>query len=195
MQPVSECDWENINISAEWLESGALLSQISIVYPNQELEISSRQGLIRIRVLPESFVVPEPLWPDDPESSPNCLRLVQDTEIIVKPIPATGGSRSATLKIVDVLQDFPVSLQELAKQRGIPLCGVPSRTCLIHPRTYRSLCSIGNLTKDCKYAEIRNSRRGGTNSTVRVLVSESVSEGDIGELFVKLLVYRSTLNQ
>lgn len=83
VEPMSTEDWELLEMNAEDLEAGALLNQVSIVYPGQTLLIKVNNVSLNIQILKERFTAQS--CSRDEEFQ--CLRLVANTEIIVKPKP------------------------------------------------------------------------------------------------------------
>lgn len=101
LEPLSANDWELLEIHADELESGSLLSQVCVIYPNQRLPIRlGRYGDIAwVKVLAIGF---ERLGLDIESDSDSefsydgfndlseklchdCLRLVANTEIVIAP--------------------------------------------------------------------------------------------------------------
>lgn len=74
LEPLTTNDWELIEVYAGQLEAGLLLSQVSIVYPNQTLSLKLGTDIVHLRVLEKGF-------------SLNCLHLVADSEVIIAPKP------------------------------------------------------------------------------------------------------------
>jgi len=55
IEPLTVSDWELIEINSEFLEDGGLLSQVSVVYPNQILRLMLSPDFVNVRVLPSGF--------------------------------------------------------------------------------------------------------------------------------------------
>ena len=101
LEPISANDWELLEIHEDQLESGSLLSQVCVIYPNQRLPIRlGRYGDVAwVKVLDSSFERPglDAESESDSESSfdgfnhfnekllHECLRLVANTEVVVVP--------------------------------------------------------------------------------------------------------------
>ena len=101
LEPISANDWELLEIHADELESGSLLSQVCVIYPNQRLPIRlGRYGDVAwVKVLGSSFEKSgvDAESESDSESSfegfnhfnekllHECLRLVANTEVVVVP--------------------------------------------------------------------------------------------------------------
>lgn len=115
LEPLSAKDWELLEIHADELESGSLLSQVCVIYPNQKLPIRlGRYGDIAwVKVLGIGFDrsghhagsesdsecssdrfsnVDENVWHE-------CLRLVANTEIVVVPKLRADDSPERSLPI------------------------------------------------------------------------------------------------
>ena len=101
LEPLSAKDWELLEIHADELESGSLLSQVCVIYPNQRLPIRlGRYGDIAwVKVLgigfdrsghhagseSDSEISSDEFNNLDENVWHECLRLVVNTEIVVVP--------------------------------------------------------------------------------------------------------------
>lgn len=106
VEPLSFKDWELLEVYCASVKEGGLLSQVSVVYLNQNLTVRINEfDRVKIRVKEITAEVSlnaedktHPFWPDfssdDNDSSKylklmntyrKCLLLIQDTEIIVEP--------------------------------------------------------------------------------------------------------------
>jgi len=133
VDPLATEDWELLETSSDFLESGGLLQQVSVVYPNEILQLyMSDTGcdIVRVRVMPSNFRTASCVgdnddssfssssseegayqdYDDDTNESINndqcCLRLVADTEVIIAPKPRR--SHSKTPNDLDVSQPLRV---------------------------------------------------------------------------------------
>ena len=118
LEPLSAKDWELLEIHADELESGSLLSQVCVISPNQKLPIRlGRYGDIAwVKVLDIGFDrsghhagsesdsefssdgfnnLDENVWHE-------CLRLVANTEIVVVPKLRADDSPEQTLPICNL---------------------------------------------------------------------------------------------
>jgi hypothetical protein len=97
VEPISTDDWELLEMNAEDIEAGALLNQISIVYPGQKLNITVNNISFNIQILKLGFISQNARDEED-----ECLRLVASTEIIVTPKPRgwDNQARSKTVRVV-----------------------------------------------------------------------------------------------
>lgn len=192
------------------LESGSLLQQVCIAYPNQILKLwVNGEDFARVRVLPESFVQQENnsnLWPNNNEikddNSNKCLRLMSNTQVVVTPrprktIPSTQVL--SKLKLVPCLEDYVRSdamMQlENISNRSIKSISLPPGTAAIHPNTILQLpdfvcleqVSIARVclwySSDSLPSDSKKvTDKSHQNSTfVRILVSNEVPEKQIGE--------------
>lgn len=82
VEPMFTDDWELLEMNAQDLEAGVLLKQVSIVYPGQKLFIKVNNVSFNIQILKERFTSNSLV-----HGGSDCLRLVANTELIVKPKP------------------------------------------------------------------------------------------------------------
>ena len=106
VEPATVNDWELLEIYSTFVEDGGLLSQISVVYPNQNLtikigeldKVNIRVKEIKARVSWNQEIAALSVWPttssDDIDlssfslerySPPQCVLLIEDTEMVVEP--------------------------------------------------------------------------------------------------------------
>jgi hypothetical protein len=154
VEPMTVDDWELLQVHAEELERGALLHQVSVVYPNQQLSLRLQRDTIEV-VVKEILTLKDEdsIWPstaedgDDEVSSraaPPCVLLVQDTELIVspKPRPKLDNNWSAPLRLVPCQGDWSSSMLELPKQLSLAKqCDqhvIPPGCILVHPECWNS---------------------------------------------------------
>jgi hypothetical protein len=111
MEPLTVEDWELLESCPEELEQGGLLRQVSVVYPNQMVQFKIHGSVVRLKV---TSVVQDDNdseydgWPDASSdettstthpSSPPCVLLVQDTEVIIAPKPRQQMLPPKTLQL------------------------------------------------------------------------------------------------
>jgi hypothetical protein len=105
MEPLTTKDWELLEVYSEDMERGELLSQVSVVYPNQKLSFSVGNNGDKVKILVKdvqtvSSLSDDSIWPDvvtsdgctfDSDeltsSTPSCVLLVQNTKVVVVPKP------------------------------------------------------------------------------------------------------------
>jgi hypothetical protein len=133
LEPLSANDWELLEIHANDLESGSLLSQVCVIYPNQRLPIRlGRYGDIAwVKVLGLGFERPGFDAESDSSSSSGwvnnsneklrheCLRLVANIEIVVVPkLRADGSTKRSCLPTCNLCvfpsnKDYSSEMKEL----------------------------------------------------------------------------------
>lgn len=102
LQPLSSADYDLIEASANWFESSALLSQVSVVYEGQELTLTDDFfNTIRVRVKLEDTATRPQLWPTTASSSGTCTRLVADTRVVVEKPPSVAARKYRVLSLYD----------------------------------------------------------------------------------------------
>jgi hypothetical protein len=141
VEPATVEDWELLDIYSNLIEEGGLLSQVSVIYPNQHLAIRI-DGIDRVkirvkevttRVFSNQYVV-HPIWPDiSPDGSsfskrslektllPRCVLLIQDTEIIVEPKTRRRRKNNLWLdrfRLIPSDVDWGASFEKLSKTTG-----------------------------------------------------------------------------
>jgi len=121
VDPLTTEDWELLETSSEFLESGGLLQQVSVVYPHEKLQLyvgSHGYDTVHVSVKPSNFLSSssttvcnynssstssssseeESDEDDDDTLVTNnqrcCLRLVADTEVIITPKPRSEKQRT-----------------------------------------------------------------------------------------------------
>jgi hypothetical protein len=154
VEPVTVDDWELLQVHAEELESGALLHQISLIYPNQRLSLRLQRDRIQV-VVKEILTLQDEdsIWPSTAEdandeassqAAPPCVLLVQDTELIVspKPRPKLNNDWSAPLRLVPCQEDLSSSMLELQKQlllaKQCDQLVIPPGCVLVHPECWNT---------------------------------------------------------
>ena len=136
VQPLTSADWELLETRAEFLEEGALLQQVSIVYAGQLIPLwVGAKDVAWIRVLPDNFEgTQDSVWPElDAAASQGsclslsattctgCLRLVRDTRICVAPKPRRPkepSSMSPPLRVYTTQDDYCMPMLRLAESFG-----------------------------------------------------------------------------
>jgi hypothetical protein len=156
IEPLTIEGWELLEVFAQQLEEGALLKQVSIVSPRQEFSLKLGNDLVGIRVLEDGFC-------HDGKAETckdSCLRLVDDTEVVVTPRPrASNGAdkdvvyeESGPIRVLPNHADFSPAMKQLYKlfESGSCLDDLlpcpPMFTALMHPD---SLSSVQGWDSTC----------------------------------------------
>jgi hypothetical protein len=203
VEPLSVDDWALLQANADWLEQGGLLQQVSLVYPGQILTLcAGGRDLVRVRVASTNFDPKQSLWPGDDDdtgvsSSPKCLRLVADTQVIVAPKTKAGEQtrETAKLTVVPAINDYSESILELADLLGVSLTDAAPCCAVVHPATLsralgssdtsQSAFAIVNVVNDDNTESSADTSR---TAIVRVSASEHVSEDSIGKFLPSFVV-------
>lgn len=128
VEPATVEDWELIEIYSNLMEEGGLLSQVSVIYPDQHLTLCV-DGMDRVNIRINQVTTrnssnpgddENPIWPEislnssdfsigsgTKNSSPQCVLLVQDTEMIVEP---KTRPRKKMISWLDPLRVIPSDL-------------------------------------------------------------------------------------
>ena len=133
VEPLTSGDWELLETRADFLEDGALLQQVSIVYAEQHIPLwVGAKDVAWIRVLPCNFIgePKDSVWPETSDDASQrkassaadkaCLRLVQDTQICVTPKPRRKKEAllSPPLRVYTTKSDYSTPMLELAASFG-----------------------------------------------------------------------------
>lgn len=134
VEPLTVEDWEMLEVHAGWLENGGLLSQITVVYPNQVLRLVINGGTdtATIRVVKTGDSTWEPCA---------CGRLVAKTEIHVQPKPRHASRASVSLRLLPCSDDYSLNMIKLAERENITLPVVAPSLMAVHPSTLGMLDS------------------------------------------------------
>jgi hypothetical protein len=142
VEPLTVEDWELLETRAEFLEDGAMLRQVTVVYSEEKLRLwVGGKDLAWVRVLPENFSTQDNVWPDLDFSgslcSPSsCLRLVADTRVCVVPKPKRSRPRaSPPLRVYPTMDDYSEPMNGLALSIDKKQVRTSPGTALIHPDT------------------------------------------------------------
>jgi hypothetical protein len=194
VQPVSGHDWRLLQRHADWLETGGLLAQISLVFPNQVMVLSLPGGdTARVRILSVTSDTAASLWPQAEDSMditqyPPCRRIVAETEVVLLPkiddAEALGTIEEYWLHPAQ--QDYGTAMRQLHMQlkTARPLVACPPGTVVL-PQTD---AGWNDGSRPC-YARV--SAVGGTDNTgdtddflsshvVRIVCSDEVEKNRIG---------------
>lgn len=146
VEPVSTSDWEMIEIHSRDLEANDLLNQVSIVYPDQILHINVNNICLQIKVVNRSFEGKHEI-----EGNLECLRLVADTELFVKPKPRYSTRsletkedlfKCKTIRVLPSMEDFSDAMNQFISLLVESDCNTqighlcpPALSIIIHPST------------------------------------------------------------
>lgn len=125
LEPLSTQDWELIEVFADKLEAGLLLSQISIVYPNQIVPLFVGSDIAYLRVLETSSFTSKDEEDDNKRLVDHkCLRLIAESEVIISPKPRKSKNKeiinsaksytpSTPLRVQPTEEDYSVDMKRL----------------------------------------------------------------------------------
>lgn len=197
VEPLSVDDWVLLQANADWLEEGGLLQQVSLVYPDQILTLcAGGRDVVRVRVASTNFGPKQSLWPGDDDdmgvsSTPKCLRLVADTQVIVAPKTKAGEQTrdTAKLTIVPAINDYSKAILELAGLLSVSLTDAAQCCAVVHPATFSRALGPWD-TSQYAFAivsvvdddDTESSAETSRTAIVQVSASEHVSEDSIGKL-------------
>jgi len=198
VEPATVEDWELLEIYGDFMEGGGLLSQVSMVYPNQSLTVRVGGGMDRVQIRVTEVTsasslslgndVPS-IWPDISSASSSsssrsgevgedntnllCVLLVQDTEVIVapktRPIKKTIPWLSP-LRLIPSDTDWGASFEKLSKLTEREDFHVEPGCVLVHSDQWPS---------DSKWAQIKtNDPTSNQMRVVRVTTSPRIPRHD-----------------
>jgi len=166
MEPLTTKDWEMLELYADFLESGSLLSQVSLVYPGQVISLlvgGEGKDIARVRV-----------------QDSTCRRLVANTEIVIVPKPrAAPPSPSPPLRLVGTADDWSDAMKALGR---VTLLNVSPGSMMIHPKTLESqVPGWARCNPPAQHAVVwRADRATGPCTVVSIEVSDCIPEGAVG---------------
>jgi hypothetical protein len=206
VEPLSVDDWALLQANADWLEQGGLLQQVSLVYPGQILTLcAGGRDVVRVRVVATNFGPKQSLWPGDDDdtgvsSTPKCLRLVADTQVIVAPKTKAGEQTGAAAKltVVPAINDYSESILELAGLLGVSMTDAAPCCAVVHPATFFRALGLSE-TSQSAFAIVTVVNDNDTESSadtsrtaiVQVSTSEHVFEDSIGKLILPCVTHPS----
>lgn len=140
VEPSTTADWELLETRAAFLEDGALLQQVSIVYAGQVIPLwVGFKDVAWIRILSVNFEREDSVWPEldagpgCQSTATECLRLVRDTRISVAPKPRLHTSQSSPpLRVYTTQNDYGTPMLNLAESMGKRQVSTTPGTVLIH---------------------------------------------------------------
>lgn len=148
VEPLTTEDWELLESHAQFLEEGALLQQISVVYAEQKVPLwVGGKDFAWVKVLRDNFDEKDAVWPDVVGSHEShggcegCLRLVADTRICVAPKPKVGREPQICppLRVYPTSQDYSRPMIELGEAMQKGQVSLSPGTALIHPDTLNTI--------------------------------------------------------
>lgn len=158
-----------LELSAGFLESGSLLSQVSLVYPGQVLTLRlGGSDTASLRVLGDDGA---------------CRRLLADTEIIITPKPRPKPpAPSPPLRLAGTSNDWSKPLKSLARQHGVLLQTVSPGCMMIHPKTLRDRIPGWSDSGDQPQHAVvwRADDEAGLDTFVTIRSSENIPEDVVG---------------
>lgn len=146
VEPLTCDDWELLETAAEFLEDGALLQQVSVLYSNQILPLwVGRKDVAWIRVLPDSFGQRTSVWPSGDNEPDDCCRLVRDTRVVVAPKTRrkNGPLSSPLLRVFPTRQDYSVATNKLAEWLGKMQVSLTPGTVVLNQATRHQIQGLG----------------------------------------------------
>lgn len=166
LEPCKTSDWEMVEIFAQELESGLLLQQVSIVYPDQILPLYIGSDYVYLRVLEQGF------GNNNENGKVECLRLVTSSQIIISPKPRNKTEKqleypvSIPLRIQPTVADFSMDMKKFfdafqpvgsktpscTKMSSMIIHSPPLLCVWVHPKTLQKLPG---------WKEINSSNNGG----------------------------------
>ena len=144
VEPLSIEDWDLLETRAEFLEEGALLRQVSVVYANQKLPLwVGGKDIAWVNVLLENFSSDQGnsgAWPQDNSFASEkmaCLRLVANTRFCVIPKTKEESREKASppFRVYPTTHDYAKPMIKLAESLGSMQVSTTPNTALIHPDT------------------------------------------------------------
>jgi Peroxisome biogenesis factor 1, N-terminal len=164
VDPLTCEDWELLETRAQFLEDGALLQQVTVVYSEQILPLwVGKQDVAWIRVLPENFTTEKVSgWPSSDEGeSEECIRLVRDTRVIVRPKTRREGEPLSypCLRVFPTRQDYSTPANKLAESLGKKQVSTSPGTVVLHPEMRLQIPGLG-LDDSSAVVVVRNSGMG-----------------------------------
>ena len=188
MEPLTVDDWELLERFAERLEGGALLQQVSVVYPGQVLALQVQKGVVAsVKVLPNTFEPSEQsIWPEEGQDSAlaslPCVRLVADTQVVISPKPHVTP-KAPILRAVPCGEDYSKAMHDLALgDPKLPLVSVQQCTVAVHPKTLESIPGILAGEENIGLLRQDGSEDDSRWAVARIVSSQLIAEDAIGRL-------------
>ncbi len=184
-------DWELLEVYSNLMEEGGLLNQVSVTYPGQHISIRVG-GIDRVNVRVKEISTRDPgddtntIWPDmstygsdssehskTTNTSPQCVLLIQDTEMIVEPKARPRKNVSAWLDPFQLIPsdlEWGSSLKKLSSLSGRGSLHVDPGC--VHVRTEQ-------WQFETEWAQIRSEDSKKTR-VVRVMTSSRIPRNNAG---------------
>ena len=200
VEPATVEDWELLDIYSNLIEEGGLLSQVSVIYPTQHLAIRI-DGVDRVKIRVSEVTTREcsnpendvhQIWPDfssdgsnfsnrpkEKKLLPQCVLLIQDTEIIVE--PKTRLTRKNTpwldpLRLIPSDADWGASFEKLSKTTGRDSFHVEPGCVLVEAEQWPF---------ESEWAQIRSDNPNQMR-IVRVMTSSRIPRNNAGTLIASI---------
>ena len=194
LDPLTSRDWEILQHYADELESGELLQQISLVYPDQLVTLQVRGEVARVRVIPNHTWSETQLWPKQDQATNQqypCLRLVADTEVIIQPKLEKQRQKSKQLLwLAPCLADYNEAMQQLGESVGqtAKLISLNPYSVAVHPMTLSQTQRWSDVDSRDRLAVIERNATNEEPETAIALVisSDLVQEDSVGKFCLLL---------
>lgn len=195
VEPLTYEDWELLETGAQFLEGGALLQQVTVVFSDQILPLwVGRRDIARVRVLPASFQKVA-VWPTQDTGKGNnskfCCRLVQDTKFIVAPKTRhengpNGSTQYQKMRVYPTKSDYCLATNKLAESLGVTQVSTSPGTVVLNPSARQSIPGL-DLEDSTAIAVVWNAGQGWSNESsgrsciLQVVFSDRVPTEHVGE--------------
>ena len=196
VEPTTIEDWHFMSIFGEFFEQGGLLSQVSLIYPDQILTlrvgvkdrvsvrvIEAKGSLSNSRINSVPSILPDVSFDTinsrsnhthEDIASPPCLLLIQDTEIIVS--PKARSTWSKPFRLIPSDMDWGNSLEALSGVTKREAFNVEPGCILVHNDQWPF---------ESMWAEIKSKKSASDEKrVVRVMTSVQIPPHDAGTLIV-----------
>lgn len=205
VEPLTCEDWELLETAAEFLEDGALLRQVSVVYSAQTIPLwVGGHDFAWIRILPENFHHRSSVWPGSNNNQSSCLRLVRDIRVVVAPKARRKHEpRSCTpLRVFPTKEDYSTPMNQLAAVLGKEQVSTTPGTILLCPATKLSIPGL-NADDTNALVLLWNAANGSSSPdtttqscVLQVAFSNGIPENHVGEFLLAIAVmqYRSAFH-
>jgi Peroxisome biogenesis factor 1, N-terminal len=197
MEPLTTEDWELLEVHSEDMERGQLLSQVSVVYPKQILHFRVGNHGDKVKILVRdvqtvSSSLDASIWPDvvKPEgctsnsdewsSTPSCVLLVQNTQVIVVPKPKLVKkmpSWTPPLRLIPSNVEWGDALDVLLGISKVETFSVEPCSVLVNAEQW--------LHK-CEWSRVKPAKTQSPERRVRVVTSAVVPLDHAGMSYVEL---------
>jgi hypothetical protein len=191
VEPLTTEDWELLEVHAEDVERGDLLSQVSVVYAHQilSLYVGNQGDKVKIRVkavqtassMSDSSIWPDVVNPDrytsnseESRTAPSCVLLVQNTRMIVLPKPKHVKKMptwTSPLRLIPSEVEWGEALDILLR-----ISDVQS----FHCEPWAVLVNAEQWPHNSEWSRVKPARAKSTERNLRVVVSTIIPLGHAG---------------